>query len=581
MGKRFILGSITMAVAAVAMGQQMADRQEHSKYILAVDEYVPAPGQFVNTMPKYEDGDDAAAMVAKCTEAIANNNRGMISLGAYGGYVTFHFDHSIANIEGQRDFYISGNAMNGGAEPGIVMVSKDVNHNGLPDDAWYELAGSADIDSAGAVTYGYEITYKLDAMNNVPWADNKGNSGTVDRNSFHQQEYFPLWLGNELTFGGTLLPANGYNRATGNQQYWVRNALRYGYADNVLNSDSAACSFDIGWAVDAERNPVELDFIDFVRVYTGVNQQCGWTGETSTEISGAEDLHLQASLDAIVASPSQMATFEEILLGSDGYWNGSDKNGTQMDGDYGTTAYANSFVSGSFRFNNTYNDTWNSWSGFAVSNKTSVVFDNYDADQYNSAVGHGYDGSQNYAVVYPYGEVVEVMNKPDGETISGFYVTNTANNVKAYNEGDGMTGKFEAGDWCKLTITGYHPDGTTSAVEVYLADYRSESEAAHGYLDYWQWVDLSELGKVTALGFAVSSSHNNDYGMTTPGYFCMDNLNGTPDMTSSISGNVINISDTAVEVGRYTLGGVRISSPVRGVNIVKMSDGSVRKVYVR
>ena len=144
-----------------------------------------------------------------------------------------------------------------------------------------------------------------------------------------------------------------------------------------------------------------------------------------------------------------------------------------------------------------------------------------------------------------------------------------------------MTGKFEAGDWCKLTITGHHPDGTTSEVEVYLADYRSESEAARGYLDYWQWVDLSKLGKVTALGFSVSSSHNNDYGMTTPGYFCMDNLNGTPDMTSSIIGNGISNSGKAVETERYTLGGVRISSPVRGVNIVKMSDGTVRKVYVK
>ena len=104
MGKRFILGSVAMAAAVMAMGQQMAGTQEHSKYILAVDEYVPAPGQFVNTLPKYEDGDDAATMVAKCTEAIARNNRGMISLGAYGGYVTFHFDHSIANIDGQRDF---------------------------------------------------------------------------------------------------------------------------------------------------------------------------------------------------------------------------------------------------------------------------------------------------------------------------------------------------------------------------------------------------------------------------------------------------------------------------------------------
>ena len=31
--------------------------EKYSKYILAVDEYVPAPGQFVNTMPQYEEGD--------------------------------------------------------------------------------------------------------------------------------------------------------------------------------------------------------------------------------------------------------------------------------------------------------------------------------------------------------------------------------------------------------------------------------------------------------------------------------------------------------------------------------------------
>ena len=151
------------AAASVSYGQRMDAVTEHSKYIKAVDEYVPAPGQFVNTMPKYEEGDDAAAMVAKCTEAIAGNKRGMICLGAYGGYVTFHFDHSIANVSGQRDIYISGNAIGSGAEPGIVMVSKDSNHNGLPDDEWYELAGSADVDSVGKVVYGYEITYSLDA----------------------------------------------------------------------------------------------------------------------------------------------------------------------------------------------------------------------------------------------------------------------------------------------------------------------------------------------------------------------------------------------------------------------------------
>lgn len=580
MEKRLLLFSVAAAVASATFAQRMDATATHSKYIQAVDEYVPAPGQFVNTMPEYEEGDDAAAMVAKCTAAIAANKRGMITLGSYGGYVTFHFDHSIANVGGQRDFYVSGNAIGNGSEPGIVMVSKDTNHNGLPDDEWYELSGSADADSVGKVVYGYEITYTMDAMNSVPWTDNYGNSGTVDRNSFHQQEYFPLWIESPLTFAGTLLPDNAYNRGTGGQQYWVRNSLRYGYVDNVVNTDSAGCSFDIDWAVDAGRNPVSLDFIDFVRVYTGVSQMCGWTGETSTEVTGAEDLHLQASLDAIMASPLQAATFEEMPLGADGYWNGSDKTGEQVDGGYGSTAYANSFVSGSFRFNNTYNDTWASWSGFAVSSMTSVVFNSYD-DQYNSAVGHGYGGSANYAVVFPYGELVEVLNRQEGETVSGFYVTNTANNAKAYEEGDGMTGKFEAGDWCKLTVTGYHADGTTSAVDVYLADYRSASAADHGYLDYWQWVDLSSLGKVTSLGFAVSSSHNNEYGMTTPGYFCMDNLGGEPDETSGIADKTAPMSADVVEVERYTMGGVRITAPVPGVNIVKMSDGTVRKVLVK
>ena len=52
-------------------------------------------------------------------------------------------------------------------------------------------------------------------------------------------------------------------------------------------------SFDIGWAVDSLGNPVHLPGVDFIRVYTGVNQQCGWLGETSTELSRAEDLHVE------------------------------------------------------------------------------------------------------------------------------------------------------------------------------------------------------------------------------------------------------------------------------------------------
>ena len=42
----------------------------------------------------------------------------------------------------------------------------------------------------------------------------------------------------------------------------------------------------------------------------------------------------------------------------------------------------------------------------------------------------------------------------------------------------------------------------------------------------------------------------------------------------------INVDDNAVEVERYNINGVKLSAPQVGVNIVKMSDGSVKKVVV-
>ena len=239
-------------------------------------------------------------------------------------FITFHFDHSIANLPGQRDFAVWGNAyqemknlvFGGMNEAGVVMVSKDVNGNGLPDDPWYEISGSCDKDSVGKVDYGYEITYTRNPMGDIPWTDNRGNSGTIDRNHYHVQEYYPLWLPDSLKFRGTRLPDNMVDLSkevdrNWSTWYYVLVGFAYGYADNLPNfTDDAdatsfnyeGCGIDISWAVDENRQPVHLDFVDFVRVYTGLNQKCPqpeWWGETSTEFAGAEDIHLEASLDAI------------------------------------------------------------------------------------------------------------------------------------------------------------------------------------------------------------------------------------------------------------------------------------------
>ena len=58
----------------------------------------------------------------KVNLALVNNKQDIVSLGGFGGYIIFGFDHDIPNKAG-RDFKILGNAFNSSAEPGIVYVS--------------------------------------------------------------------------------------------------------------------------------------------------------------------------------------------------------------------------------------------------------------------------------------------------------------------------------------------------------------------------------------------------------------------------------------------------------------------------
>lgn len=288
---------------------------EYSPWIAKVHEYRPAPGQFVNEMPQYEKGDTYADILKKCEESISGKNDVMISLGGYGGYVTFSFDHTVVNVPGENDFRIWGNAFyellnpdekGGSAEPGIVMVSYDANMNGLPDDEWYELAGSE--YHKPETRHDYTITYSrpdpsrvpvpdddypyLTDLYYIPWRDSMGNTGFMPKNSFHAQDYYPQWVDeDELSFTGSRLANNAVD-ISGAGTYYILYSYDWGYVDNHPNDYGDLNSFDIGNAVDRDGNPVELPGADFVRVYTGLNQYCGWLGETSTEICRAQDLHI-------------------------------------------------------------------------------------------------------------------------------------------------------------------------------------------------------------------------------------------------------------------------------------------------
>ncbi|MGN0187658.1 MAG: PKD domain-containing protein [Paludibacteraceae bacterium] len=266
-----------------------------SPYIERVYEYCPAPGQFVNLLPAYTAGDDATAMAQKATDCIAGTDNGTIlSLGAWGGYIIFGFDHAIPNNAG-ADFKITGNAFVGNAEPGIVMVASDNNRNGLPDDPWYEIQGSA--HTHDDTQQQYAVTYRKHNQSNdsIEWQDNRGNRGFIVKNSFRTQNYFPEWITDDsLIFVGTRLPDNAIEQSP---NYFVLNAFDYGYADNQPNN--ADTGIDIDWAIDTAGQAVHLSSIDFVKVYTGVFQHNGNIGECSTEIAGAIDLHCNTATPRI------------------------------------------------------------------------------------------------------------------------------------------------------------------------------------------------------------------------------------------------------------------------------------------
>lgn len=265
----------------------LADYQGGQQIIGDIDrvfEYMPAPGQFVNVLPQYEQGDNAASMAAKCLKALQSGN--MITLGGFGGYITAGFNVTVRNQDGP-DFRIDGNAYSGSSEPATVWVSTDVNGNGIPDDTWYEIWGSE--QKEGRATPEYTITYGKPAADDgdSEWTGSDSRSGSIQHNSFHSQPYYPQWYeGNSVSFTATLLPDNvSYQNDT-----YVMSAIGFGYVDNLPNSPENS-SFDIDWAVDANGNPAGLSGIDFVKIQNGVIGCYPRIGELSTEVTAIYNLN--------------------------------------------------------------------------------------------------------------------------------------------------------------------------------------------------------------------------------------------------------------------------------------------------
>ena len=279
---KFALGaSLLWAVGCGQMGDDGDDAAASKEPGIEVVEYLPAPGQFVN------DGYSATTMAEACEYAQGRlENRYFVSLGGFGGYIVVRFCEPLPNRD-DYDFGIYGNSFGTSSEPGVVWVAQDANNNGVADDEWFELSGS---ESGKTTTLqNYSMTYsRTDDATKIAWRDSEGNSGVIERNSAHTQDYFPAWVeGSEYTLTGTRLADNAVWHEV--NQEWQLMPFEWGYVDNfsdIDRYDRCANLFDIENACTAEGRAANLSHIDFVKVQSATNAIHLAIGETSTEVAG-------------------------------------------------------------------------------------------------------------------------------------------------------------------------------------------------------------------------------------------------------------------------------------------------------
>ena len=284
----------------------------------------------------------------------------------------------------------------------------------------------------------------------------------------------------------------------------------------------------------------------------------------------------------VTVKDATVATFEDLTLEPESSWWGPADNAEEVAGAYGTE-WVGTFKSGSYEFVNSVNPAWGSWTGCSYSNMTATSFASYATDQWNSAAGHGAAGSANYGVLYGNSlpmEVIKVADAPEGRVVKGMNITNSAWVVECVKNGNGVANKFEQGSWFKVIFTGTKADGSTASVEYYLADYRSENEADWTCLTDWAWLDLSSLGKVVSLSISFDGTDKSYGYLNTSTYVCIDNVGCEKNTSTGIAANKWNSVELR-EVARFSADGKRISAPQKGLNIIRMSDGSTRKVVVK
>lgn len=185
---------------------------------------------------------------------------------------------------------------------------------------------------------------------------------------------------------------------------------------------------------------------------------------------------------------------------------------------------------------NYYDTDFSYFTGFAISNVTDNTTPGY-MNQYSAYAGSGADNSSTYAVATSspsfYTTSVQVG-------ITSFDISNTTYAGLSMLDGDSFGKQFgeptnaageidgtDGEDFFKVWIICENmSDGSKDSIEFYLADYRFADDSEDYILNTWETIDLSGIAfNVSKVSIRFESSDIGEFGMNTPGYVAIDNIN--------------------------------------------------------
>lgn len=199
-----------------------------------------------------------------------------------------------------------------------------------------------------------------------------------------------------------------------------------------------------------------------------------------------------------------------------------------------------------FSINENYG--YNYWNGgFAISNWNNLTNDSYlnQCSVYSGSEGDkkgGYNGSSKFAVAFGYSDFfngnssiycanLHFESADTEKEISGMWVCNSTYTYLVMLYGNEFTtGGLPLEDqptnehYFKLIATGYDSNNAvTGTAEIYLADFDGNSDL-NGIRNGWTYFDLSELKEVNKIVLNFKGSDSGTYGLNTPAYVCIDNI---------------------------------------------------------